>query len=83
MPDWSWIDLRVGIVRAGGVCWGVLGGGSVLFTRGHTQGSFENLAVNSSRMLPPFERVSIAPVTKFWKCPSGGPLVPRSLTEPA
>ena len=30
----------------------------------------------SSLMLPPFERVSVAPVTRFLNVPSGGPPVP-------
>merc|ERR1719443_457040 len=39
-------------------------------------GSLENLAAYSSLMLPPPERVSVPPVLRFLKVPSGGPPVP-------
>lgn len=39
-------------------------------------GLLEILAAYSSLMLPPFERVSVAPVFRFLKVPSGGPPVP-------
>ena len=39
-------------------------------------GSLENLAANSSLMLPPPERVSVPPVFRFLNEPSGGPPVP-------
>merc|ERR1719352_1005846 len=42
-------------------------------------GSLENLAANSSLMFPPPERVSVFPVLRFLKVPSGGPPVPARL----
>lgn len=40
-------------------------------------GSLLCFAVCSSLMFPPFERVSVPPVTRFLKVPSGGPPVPE------
>merc|ERR1719399_2531320 len=42
-------------------------------------GSLENLAANSSLMLPPLERVSVPCVFRFLNEPSGGPPVPARL----
>ena len=39
-------------------------------------GRLESFDTNSSMMLPPFLRVSSAPVARFTKVPSGGPPVP-------
>ena len=53
--------------------------GRPVFAMLRVPGSFEILAAYSSLMLPPLERLSMAPVTRFLKVPSSGPPVPAWL----
>ena len=51
--------------------------GCPVFAIESVPGSLEIFAAYSSLMLPPLERVSVAPVFRFLKVPSGGPPVPE------
>merc|ERR1719272_2251614 len=50
--------------------------GRPVFAMDRVPDALVSLEIFSSWMLPPFERLSVLPVFKFLKVPSGGPPVP-------